>query len=182
MCFAVFFFTSLFFHLASSSLPWREPGRPQYVALVSVRSDQIKLFFDPEVQFGALLLGEGVMPVPWVLILMPEHRGFQPYAILCVVAATAACCFIKQWWWSISWICNPSIFCHWLWRALWCKIYNIKWFGDECSFRTHLRISFLLALSPSPFDINEKLETWGRPSLFCTLSGENSAMQMKPTP
>lgn len=37
------------------------------MATVSVGSDQTMLFFDPEVQFQALLSGEGVIPVPWEL-------------------------------------------------------------------------------------------------------------------
>lgn len=74
-------------------------------------------------------------------------------------AISSPCYFTKRWRWSISWLCNPSVFPHWSWRALWCKIHTIKWVGEEYSFYTHLRVSFHLALLPRVIQMrNERFE------------------------
>lgn len=89
--FAIFFFTSLFCFVLTwpTGVTQVESAALQCVARVCWRSDRI-IFSDPECGLGHFFWKKLSHHMPLELRMVPQHRGFQCFAIAYAVSAAAA--------------------------------------------------------------------------------------------
>lgn len=142
----------------SSQLFWLSIlKRPRSMGMSGVSDGWIMAFFASPVGFGAWAEEKGACLQDASLGLLSVEDASLLTVFLSLPVVSSPCCFTKWWRWSISCLCNPSVFPHWSWRALWCKWHTIKWLGGRTQpQRLHSPKSFFPSSLLSPFYTDEK--------------------------
>lgn len=144
----------------SSQLFWLSIlKRPRSMGMSGVSDGWIMAFFASPVGFGAWAEEKGACLQDTSLGLLSVEDASLFSVSFSLPVVSSPCCFTKWWRWSISCLCNPSVFPHWSWRALWCKRHTIKWLGEEHSHSvyTHPRVSFHPAFFPHFIQMRNKI-------------------------
>lgn len=132
------------------------PKKPRSMCMSGVSDGWIVAFFVSPVKFGTWTEEKGACLQDTSLGLLSVEDSSVLNAFFRLPAVSSPCCFTKWWRWSISWLHNPSVFPHWCWRALRCKLHTIKWLGEERSICTHPRVSCHPAFLPHFIQMRNK--------------------------
>lgn len=145
--------------LFQSSPPWSTLKRPRSMGIAGMRHDES---WHSMWSLGHELRRRG--HASGYQLRTPQGGRFQASLMLSFSSPHSAAHAASQMVKMISWLCNPSVFPHWSWRALWCKIHTIKWL--EYSFYAHLRVPFHLAFLPRFIQMRNE---WFEEDLWCFL-------------